>query len=1756
MVCRDEQGPLDEDDQTAWPAPGVLAGKLREPSRLLPRLTTCRKWMMSTSKPAAEPTGTSPSSSGPAGALFEGQVAAHYLLTMLAEADPRGLPGVLIECVQLQRAGEGHPLDDVVVRGVTREGEPAVLEVQVKRTITFSPSDAVFKDVVVQLAEAFQTLDLAHNSHQFAVATERTSFKITGPYQDVLRWAREVSSAAVFFGRINRKNVGNDYMRTFVSTVQTHLEGAGCANDEETVWQLLRRFQILTFDYDAPGSQSLELAIERARSLLDPADAARASAFWKVLTQTAIRVATAGGDLNRERLVSEIARVDSFQLLGSRRNRAPRETLAEAAGLAAANLRRSIAGVTLARSAQLDVVRNARDHGRYVEIRGGPGVGKSGLLGMLVDQVLTEGRAIVLTPERTIPGGWVAFKSALKIEVGPEAFLSDLASDGGAVLFIDSLDFFDDPDKRATVTDLARAAASVPAFEVIITARTDFDKDEPNWLPADTLAALGCARPVVVAELGAEEIEELRAAASTLRALLADDHPARVVARNLFRLSRLLEVQGSTDQLRSEVDLLERWWRTADGPPADRRQRARLLADLTDAIIAGGDRLETRSESTAVDALIASGTLRDLGLDRFAFRHDVLREWGVSALLHDAPDRIDQLPLTRAAPASLARGVELGARFALERSEDGQEWMEFLSRVSRDHAHPSWRRWSLLAILRSELAFSLLGRASAALMENDGALLRELIRTAIAVESRPLVETLAECGANAEGVPAGIFGPTNSSWARLTLWLLERQANLPLRALPDVVELFQSLSASMFFADPITPKMGNALADWLEEIEDAQDRHPLASDPPRFASAFRYQDLQKLAADIRQAFLLMAARVPERAQSYLRRLAGRRNHDHTIRDIMKFRGSLAQAAPAELVDLTLAGLIPKESRGRSRTTRGEAFTHLDTSFLPSSPVQGPFFDLLNAAPEHGLGLIRRLVGHAIAARADGREPDEDGLTLVFPMGPRFFPWQRSYFWSRQADGCYAVESGLLALEAWAHVRIERGDTLEQVIADVLGPEGSPAAFLLVAVDLLISHWPTTVTAAIPFLGSPELLSLDRSRQVHDGMPEMDLGGWGAIGPKEPAGLIRLADLKKRPSRHHALEALLPAFALDESADRSALHALLAAATARLGSSEPDDTFADPRFFARYALNMIDPANWRSVEGGPTYVSPREEAQHLEALQTKRAAQTMDFQIDMAIQNALEDSARSSPELAEHVVAYAQRLSTVSDTPEDVLSSRTNAIVSAAMILARDGADALLEHHEDWARDVFAQAFASTDDIMVSRMRDGIRFNPVATAALGLIYLWRRRGRQADRDALLKLAGRDDPHAAQGFGAGLGVIREIEPRLVSPLLRCALVAQIQPTHDWDDPEETKAANQAQHRERVQAAIRAEVAWLNGVGSEPVWPSFPPQMISVRRGLRIGGADGAARPAQDARPSDELQSQSVALWLRHLTRDSDAIDLGWIVSFVGAYADWTAVANGAGLEPYAQIEGRIDEWNSVFFSLLASAFTRMAPDEAVAHVARAVAVPDESFFDIASDLVPAIDRLYFNGAGLDLDSALKLRALIADRLVAASGWQWSRDTSELSVEMHIGPAIAALFFNRYNSFGGASCYLRAGGIDQVDPFLPELTRLVDEGPVPFCGILTMNLLEVSPRPGHLNFLLSSVRTWLQRQPTNTHLWVDSGLGARVAVWLEKAFGIDTALGSASHPSKPQIDDVLARLVQAGVAQAHRVETLLATESKSTN
>jgi hypothetical protein len=80
-----------------------------------------------------------------------------------------------------QRAPEGHPLDDVVVHAHDTQGKPAVLEIQVKKGITFAPSDSIFHSVIGQIVQASRKPQFLTSRYELAIAISKTSQKIDGP---------------------------------------------------------------------------------------------------------------------------------------------------------------------------------------------------------------------------------------------------------------------------------------------------------------------------------------------------------------------------------------------------------------------------------------------------------------------------------------------------------------------------------------------------------------------------------------------------------------------------------------------------------------------------------------------------------------------------------------------------------------------------------------------------------------------------------------------------------------------------------------------------------------------------------------------------------------------------------------------------------------------------------------------------------------------------------------------------------------------------------------------------------------------------------------------------------------------------------------------------------------------------------------------------------------------------------------------------------------------------------------------------------------------------------------------------------------------------------------------------------------------------------------------------------------------------------------------------------------------------------------
>ncbi|WEL87176.1 hypothetical protein P0D90_26135 [Pseudomonas sp. CBSPCBW29] len=162
--------------------------------------------------------GSSPASRGPAGAYIEGELGALYLLALLTGNRAPGMPDASVVSIRFQGTEHGFKLDDLIAFGAGPAGT-AILEIQSKRDITFSPGDSVYKDVASQIARSIVD-SVPAERHLLGIATQRTSRKISGAYQDVLKWARAIESAAAFFTRLDSRGIASKDMRDFVATTR------------------------------------------------------------------------------------------------------------------------------------------------------------------------------------------------------------------------------------------------------------------------------------------------------------------------------------------------------------------------------------------------------------------------------------------------------------------------------------------------------------------------------------------------------------------------------------------------------------------------------------------------------------------------------------------------------------------------------------------------------------------------------------------------------------------------------------------------------------------------------------------------------------------------------------------------------------------------------------------------------------------------------------------------------------------------------------------------------------------------------------------------------------------------------------------------------------------------------------------------------------------------------------------------------------------------------------------------------------------------------------------------------------------------------------------------------------------------------------------------------------------------------------------------------------------------------------------------
>ncbi|CAN7636993.1 ATP-binding protein [Mesorhizobium amorphae] len=1711
-----------------------------------------------------------PAASANAGGQFEVRVGAFYTLCMLAGGEPRGLVGATVQSVALQQRIAGHPLDDIVVHATNADGSQATLEIQAKRTLAFTASDDEFVDVVGQVWQASLKPEFDAERYETAVAIARTTTRIEQAVQEVLHWARQRPDAASFMANIRQKGFASDPMRSFVKVFSDNLQRHGAPTDDETVWRLLRRFQVLVFDFESSGSDYEHRARERCRLVLAPDQANRAGDLWSHLIVDAEASARGSGSRNRTDVTSKLAAEAGLRFGDAVDLKGVLALLADSAQLALGEIGNQVGGVRLARTALIEEARQALERAPVLNIVGPPGAGKSSMLKHLAELVQPEGRIIVLRNGRIVPGGWPRMAHELGCTVPSHQFFNELGAGGGTTLFIDNIDQVDDAKERATVTDLLAAVAKSPGWNAVVTSN-EASSDWKTVLPAALLPDLATLRVPDISDDEAEQLSEQNAA---LAVLLGNDHPAKTIARNLFYLSRMVALSaGQQAEISSEIDLARLWWTYGGGRGEDAGRWARLktLRAMGADILAQPTRVASKADS--LDSAVVAELLRldaireEIRGAEVAFRHDVLRDWTLGFMLDEDPKRLEALAKDGPLPEALSRGLEMAARIALESDETGARWQNLLQLVSVGTVHGSWRRPILLALPRSEHFARHLQSLSTLLVAGDARLLREMVRLIIVVETETYAEVFAKAQPT-QPVPPGareFVYPTGRGWAALIAWLALNARGLPHPAIPDVANAFKIwLLATHAWQLPINAEIAAILFEWLALIDEAvrprmfrdgEARPPLVNIP-------HITDAHELVRMLACAFALAN---PEAARNYLAaRNAGEATH-REFEVVVKDRGALAKAAPAEFVDFFLGGVIEKPKRRDfyNSSRDYQPFGIHEHLFMPASPGRGPFLEILEQAPDEGLRLVRRIVEHASdwhrRQYAKQRVPFPR-IVIAFPEGSKSFEGDASvYGWSRTPVPSDMTTSALMALEAWGHGRVEAGVAPSQVLDDVLGPDSSSLAFLAVAVDLVLSHWSIFRDVAWPLAAAPEVLRLDEHRHVRD------ITGVDRFLPseREPAtAKVKRADLDARPSRRTRLLMGFPYYVFDAKPELTeALRKSLQQAKNEIWQrpSGNEDPIQGLHALANRAVRMMDPVNWQSGthqgEDGSTvkflqYV-PDPDEQRLFAEKTAEvAASTRHFNTRVVVERALTDPGHSTPEIVADGITWAKQqpddLPPVSeDTDRDEFNAEWDrrAIVMAAALAARDYQGDDRAEILAWVEDVLDRA--AKGPTRESHGNNQIIYDKVALATLGLIAMYRENPTAAVRDKLLALAANPSLPVTNALG---GAFVEWKTNKILPAIIRIMLASSSYPRRRDTESETHAVEQAQ-AQRIEKAVAAELAWLSGQGEEPGWPTLPPWLTRPKRYLQLPGFTAEKPRKRRAEPPDAYASeQRLSEIVAHLVQLTVGTAPSWLVPLTEHLMAWTLAAN-ASEDSEREPEGRPFSWNGTFYDYLGILCAALPHEEVVKSFVQPIAdLGDEAFHDGMASLLRGFDRAVLSTNATKPAYPAAMRIALAERLKARRNYQQLNWRKEFTTESHAADALTAMFFQQ-----SGILQTRRPSVpdnwDGLEAVMPTLTGLLTgAGSSGYLAALFLDLVETSPRPALLPYLIDALAAWCSAYGPDTSFWVSRDIGGRACRWLKEVLA-DGATQLLDSSRVKALIDSLDILVQAGVTSAREVEELFA-------
>jgi hypothetical protein len=759
----------------------------------------------------------SPYSTGGGGSDLEHRVGASYLAAALCGVVPRGQPAGITTTVNFQRLYEGHSLDDIVVYSTVATGE-AKLALQIKRNLAIGEDNPLFADVMRACWLTYMSPLFNYGVDRFGIVVGLYGQRIDEYYQTALTWARNSNTADDFMMRTNTPRLCSQWQRNFVNLIHQKLnESAGYKVSDVDLWKFLRSMVILHFDFQNASSRDYAYAVANLGHVLRPENRDRAADLFSKLVDYASEGFPAAASFDADELRRRLG-IDGYLLTATPNCQEDIDRLQHHAHLIIDDVGDDIGGISLDR---VDIVAEAfklSDDAHLLSIIGPPGVGKSAILKAVMLRQAVEGPVIALSWDRIEGRGWDSFASHLQLSQPLDRLLVAISNGSHPMLFIDGADRILDTAARKVVTDLLHGLERVPLSDdgsrhwtVALTTREENESDVYGWL---NVRRFGPLKTLRVLPFTSDEVKVVAVDKPWMRSLIALDHLATIIF-NPFFLSliddhrmRRLSTAGLAEEPITEADVSDVWWEDLVGRDGvTGRERQMTLMRLGEkAIAAPGRRLW--DDSLSADALESLESdrivLRDRGRNMYRFGHDLLEDWvlyrvldrhregraGIAAYLRDQ----DQ-------PLGLYRPLQLLATSLLERDSNADAWNSLIARVGTAGLAARWRQAVLTAPLTSTRVRSMLDKAEAHLLADDGTLLIALLTALRTLDVAPNLGILGSIEAildedekTSERVRTYLLQdpiPRWSVWRPTIEWLLSHADHLPIATRSEVARVME-----------------------------------------------------------------------------------------------------------------------------------------------------------------------------------------------------------------------------------------------------------------------------------------------------------------------------------------------------------------------------------------------------------------------------------------------------------------------------------------------------------------------------------------------------------------------------------------------------------------------------------------------------------------------------------------------------------------------------------------------------------------------------------------------------------------------------------------------------------------------------------------------------------------------------------------------------------------------------------------------------